>query len=32
MKTFEQFNVELNEIAGLRNLSRIMRAGPSVKP
>ena len=31
MKTFEQFNVELNEIAGLRNLSRIMRAGPSVK-
>ena len=31
MKTFEQFNVELNEIAGLRNLSRIMRAGPSIK-
>ena len=31
MKTFEQFKVELNEIAGLRNLSRIMRAGPSVK-
>ena len=31
MKAFEQFKVELNEIAGLRNLSRIMRAGPSVK-
>ena len=31
MKTFEQFNIELNEIAGLRNLSRIMRAGPTFK-
>ena len=31
MKTFEQFQVELNEIRALRSLSRVMRAGPSVK-
>ena len=31
MKTFEQFNVELNEIRALKSLSRVMRAGPSVK-
>ena len=35
MKTFEQFNQELNEVAGairaVRGLSRVMRAGPSVK-
>ena len=31
MKTFEQFKVELNEIRALRSLSRVMRAGPSVK-
>ena len=31
MKTFEQFKVELNEIRALKSLSRVMRAGPSVK-
>ena len=31
MKTFEQLKVELNEIRALRSLSRVMRAGPSVK-
>ena len=31
MKTFEQFNVELNEIRSLRTLSRVMRAGPKFK-
>ena len=31
MKTFEQFQVELNEIRALRSLSRVMRAGPPVK-
>ena len=35
MKTFEQFNQELNEVAGairaVRGLSRVMRAGPAVK-
>ena len=30
MKTFEQFQVELNEIRALRSLSRVKRAGPSV--
>ena len=28
MKTFEQFQIELNEIRALRSLSRVMRAGP----
>ena len=34
MKTFEQFQIELNEIRALRSLSRVMRAGPfkAVKP
>ena len=35
MKTFEQFNQELNEVAGairaVRGLSRVMRSGPAVK-
>ena len=35
MKTYEQFNKELNEVAGairaVRGLSRVMRAGPAVK-
>ena len=31
MKTFEQFQVELQEIAAVRNLSRVMRAGPTFK-
>ena len=31
MKTFEQFQVELNEIRALRSLSRVVRAGPAVK-
>ena len=35
MKTFEQFNQELNEVAGairaVRGLSRAMRSGPAVK-
>ena len=31
MKTFDQFNVELNEIRSLRTLSRVMRAGPKFK-
>ena len=31
MKTFEQFQVELNEIKALKSLSRVMRACPSVK-
>ena len=31
MKTFEQFNVELNEIRSLRTLSRVVRAGPTFK-
>ena len=35
MKTYEQFNQELNEVAGairaVRGLSRVMRAGPSIK-
>ena len=31
MKTFEQFQVELNEIRALKSLSRVMRAGPPVK-
>ena len=31
MKTFEQFQVELNEIRALRSLSRVMRAGPTFK-
>jgi len=31
MKTFEQFQLELNEIASIRNLARSMRAGPAIK-
>ena len=35
MKTYEQFNQELNEVAGairaVRGLSRVMRSGPAVK-
>ena len=31
MKTFEQFQVELNEVRALRSLSRVMRAGPKFK-
>ena len=35
MKTYKQFNKELNEVAGairaVRGLSRVMRAGPAVK-
>ena len=35
MKTYKQFNQELNEVAGaikaVRGLSRVMRAGPAVK-
>ena len=31
MKTFEQFQVELNEVSALRSLSRVMRAGPKFK-
>ena len=35
MKTYEQFNQELNEVAGairaVKGLSRVMRAGPTFK-